>query len=267
MNVTGMASAYKTQRYFFAIAALLFAASATLTIALCDSMTAMDGMPMPGGWTLSMMWMPMSGQTWPAVAAQFVGMWLTMMIAMMLPSLLPMLMRYRQALGDRSGDSLDVFTALVAAGYFFAWTLFGVVAFMVGAMLGEIEMDVPQLARIVPPMIGFVVVIAGVSQFTRWKTHHLACCREASVCCASMAADSRTAWRHGLRLGIHCVHCCFGLSVCLLAVGMMNLYAMALITVAISLERVAPRGDRMAQCIGAVVVLSGLSMIANATVL
>jgi len=42
------------------------------------------GMDMPGGWTMSMMWMRMSGQTWPAAGALFVLVWLVMMVAMML---------------------------------------------------------------------------------------------------------------------------------------------------------------------------------------
>ena len=39
---------------------------APVTVAWCSSMSAMGGMPMPGGWTMSMAWMRMPGQTWPA---------------------------------------------------------------------------------------------------------------------------------------------------------------------------------------------------------
>ena len=262
-----MALARTSQRNFFGIAALLFVASATLTISLCDSMSAMNGMPMPGGWNLSMMWMRMPGQTWPGVATQFVGMWLVMMTAMMLPSLMPMLWRYRQAVGEMVGDYLGTLTALVGAGYFFVWTLFGVIVFLVGAMLSEVAMNSLQLARVVPMAIGIVVIIAGALQFTRWKARHLACCRAAPVCCDAISPDARAAWRHGLRLGVHCVHCCFGLTLGLLAIGVMNLYAMALITAAISVERFAPRGERTAQCVGAIVVVAGLWMIVNTTVL
>ena len=59
---------------------------------LVRSMSAMGGMPMPGGWTMSMPWMRMPGQSWPAAAASFLGMWIVMMAAMMLPSLVPMLL-------------------------------------------------------------------------------------------------------------------------------------------------------------------------------
>ena len=45
-------------------------------------------MEMPGGWTMSMMWMRMPGQTWFASALSFLFMWLAMMVALMLPSAL-----------------------------------------------------------------------------------------------------------------------------------------------------------------------------------
>jgi predicted metal-binding membrane protein len=263
----GMTLAHTSQRNFFGIAALLFAASATLTISLCDSMSTMNGMPMPGGWNLSMMWMRMPGQTWPGVAMQFIGMWLVMTMAMMLPSLVPMLWRYRQAVGEIAGDYLGALTALVSAGYFFVWALFGVSVFLTGAMLSEVAMNSSPLARVVPMAIGIVVVIAGALQFTRWKARHLECCRVAPVCRDAISLDAHAAWRHGLRLGMHCVHCCCGLTVGLLAIGVMNLYAMALVTAAISVERFAPRGQRTAQCVGAIVVLAGLWMIVNTTVL
>jgi len=81
-------------------------------------MSAMGGMPMPGGWTLSMTWMRMPGQTWPGAAASFLGMWLVMMAAMMLPSLLPMLWRYRLAVGGAGEARLGRLTALVGLAYF-----------------------------------------------------------------------------------------------------------------------------------------------------
>src|SRR5262249_27092537 len=108
-----------SQRAFFGISALLFAASAAMTITWCAPMWAMDEMPMPGGWTMSMMWMRMPGQTWPGAAASFLGMWVEMMVAMMLPSLAPMLWRYRQTVGKTGEMRLGQLTALVGMGYFF----------------------------------------------------------------------------------------------------------------------------------------------------
>jgi predicted metal-binding membrane protein len=100
-------------------------------------------MPMPGGWTMSMAWMRMPGQTWPGAAASFLGMWVVMMVAMMLPSLVPMLWRYRQAVGRIGETRLGRLTALVGVGYFFVWTVFGMAAFPIGVALAAIEMQQP----------------------------------------------------------------------------------------------------------------------------
>jgi hypothetical protein len=48
-----MVSVRGSQRAFFGVSALLFAASAAVTSVWCASMSAMGEMPMPGGWTMS----------------------------------------------------------------------------------------------------------------------------------------------------------------------------------------------------------------------
>jgi predicted metal-binding membrane protein len=101
-----------SEKAFLGISALLFAGSAVVTIAWCASMSAMGGMPMPGGWTMSMTWMPMPGQTWAGAAATFLSMWVVMMVAMMLPSLVPMLQHYREAVGSTRETRLGWLTAL-----------------------------------------------------------------------------------------------------------------------------------------------------------
>ena len=131
----------ETSPGFFGVSALLFAVSTAITIVGCASMSAMGEMPMPGGWTMSMTWMRMPGQTWPGAAASFLGMWVVMMVAMMLPSLVPMLWRYRKAV-DRTGETrLGRLTALVGLGYFFVWTAFGMAAFPLGVALTAVEMQ------------------------------------------------------------------------------------------------------------------------------
>src|SRR5436309_14789799 len=97
-------------------------------------MPAMGGMPMPE-------------QTWPGAAASFLGIWVVMMVAMMLPSLVPMLWRYRQAVGRTGETRLGWLTALVGAGYFSVWTVFGMAAFPLGVARAAVEMRQPALAR------------------------------------------------------------------------------------------------------------------------
>jgi predicted metal-binding membrane protein len=133
-----------------------------------------------------------------------------------------------------------------------------------GVTLSAIEMQLPDLARAVPTGVGVVVLIAGALQFSAWKAHHLAYCRESPGRGSTLPANAGTAWRHGLRLGIHCGYCCAGLTAILLVIGVMDLRAMAAVMVAITVERLARYGERVARAIGAVVVATGLLLIARA---
>jgi predicted metal-binding membrane protein len=227
-------------------------------------MSDMSGMAMPGGWTMSMAWMPMPGQTWLGAAASFVGMWFVMMVAMMLPSLVRTLWRYRQAVGKAGKMRPNWLTALVGIGYFFVWTVVGIVVFPLGAALAEIEMRRPTLARVVPIAVGVVVLIAGALQFSAWKAHYLAGCREPSGRRRTLPANAATAWRHGLRLGLHCIYGCAGFTAILLVIGIMDVRVMDLVTAAITAERLAPNGERVARALGIVVVGVGLLLIARA---
>ena len=111
-------------------------------------------MPMPGGWTMSMAWMRMPGQSWPAAAATFAGMWIAMMAPMMLPSLMPMLRRYRRNIGAIGRVRCGALTAIVTASYFAVWAVCGLAVF--------------------PIATAAVVLAAGALQLTAWKARQLA---------------------------------------------------------------------------------------------
>lgn len=249
-----------SQQLFLIFSALVFVASATVTVEWCGAMSVMRGMPMAGGWTMSMAWMRMPGQTWFSAGASFVGMWTVMMVAMMLPSLLPMLRGFRQAVGEMRVNKL---TAIVGAGYFFVWTMLGTAVFPLGVILAIVEMHHPALARAVPATTGAIIMIAGTLQFTPWKAHHLAGCREARGC-HRLDAHSRSALRHGVNLGLECSCCCVGLTAILVAGGVMNLRLMIIVAGAITAERLAPNAQRVARAIGAVAMVAGVLLIARA---
>lgn len=246
---------------FLLVSALLFISSAAMTVIWGSPMSSMDDMPMPGGWSMSMTWMRMPGETWFGATLSFVGMWTIMMTAMMLPSLVPMLWRYREAVTSPVNVPLAYLSTIVGAGYFLVWTLLGVVIFPLGAALMALEMQYPVLARSAPLTIGIAVLIVGALQFTSWKSRHLAFCRAGQVCCHSFPADVGAAWRYGMSLGIHCVHGCAGLTAILLIVGVMDLRAMAAAMAAITAERLAPDGERVGRVIGVVIVCTGLFLI------
>lgn len=260
---TRVASQRTSPRAFVGVAALLFAASVAATIGWRDSMSAVCAAAPAGGMSIASV-RPMPGQTWAGAAASFLGMWTVMMVAMMLPSLLPALWRYHQALGCVRGTRPARETALVAAGYFAAWSLVGSSAFALGVVPETVGMP-PWTSGLVPGAAGALVLAAGALQFSAWKARHLSFCRETPRGGDALPADPGAAWRHGLHLGLHCCCSCAGPTAILLVVGVMDLRAMAAIGAAVTLERIAPRGERMARLVGSFAVAVGLLWIARAT--
>jgi len=113
-----------SQRIFFGVSALLFIASAALTIAGAAPCRRMDGMPMPGGWTLSMAWMRIArtelarcGGIVPRHVDRDDG-------GDDAPSLMPMLCATAGHRHDR-WNALGGLTALVGSAYFFVWVVLG----------------------------------------------------------------------------------------------------------------------------------------------
>jgi predicted metal-binding membrane protein len=199
----------------------------------------MDCASMPG----------MAGGPWSA-AASFIGMWTLMMAGMMLPSLVPMLRHYHGAVRRGGGSPhLAPLTLVVGAGYFAVWTAAGVIVFALTRV--QRETIVPVLA---PLAAGIVALLAGGLQFTPWKAHHLACCRDTS---SIVGPGIAAAWRHGLRLGRHCSCACIGPMAVLLAAGVMDPRAMAIVTAAITLERIAPPRLPTAKIVGAGFIVWG----------
>ena len=253
-----------SQRAFLGIAALFFVVSAAVTVGWCASMSEMGGMPMPGGWTMSMVWMRLPGQAWPGAATSFLGMWTVMMMAMMLPSLVPMLWRYRQAVRRSGATRPGWLTGLVGIAYFLVWAVFGAAVFPLGVALSGIAMRRPSLSHVVPMAVGLVVLIAGILQFTTWKARRLAHHSDARECGAPLPAKAGTAWRHGMRLGVDCGQCCAGLMAIPLVVGIMDLRVMGAVAAAITAEQLAADQRRVARSVGVVVVGAGLVLVARA---
>jgi predicted metal-binding membrane protein len=82
-----------------------------------------------------------------------------------------------------------------------------------------------------------------------------------------LSADAGTALRHGLRLGWHCASCTANLMAILLVLGMMDLRVMAVVTAAMTAERLppAPTGERVAHAIGLIAMGVGVIVIARRT--
>jgi predicted metal-binding membrane protein len=234
----------------YVLAALLFVAGLAVTVYMCRTMSG--GMDMPGGWNMSMAWMRMAGQSRFGATAMFMVMWIAMMPPMMLPSLLPMLAVYRRCVGGSVG-----LTVIAGTAYFLAWGIFGAIAYPIGIGLAAAEMHWDALAKWVPTITSVVLILVGCAQLSRWKARQLTCCRNAKVCGKSLSPDAWNAFRHGIQLGLHCSLCCLGLMIALLVINVMDLRTMALVTAAITIERLAPRPVLAARIIGGMLIVAG----------
>jgi predicted metal-binding membrane protein len=223
----------------------------------------MPTMPMSTGSAMSM-WMPMPGQTWLGVAASFAGMWTVMTAAMMLPSFAPVLWRYRLRIREAGYARGELLTALIGLGYSLLWMALGVIVFGCGAALAALEMRQPALASFMPIATALTIVLAGLAQLTPWKARALACRNAGIHSRLVLPATPSIAWRHGVRMGLECGCSCAALMTIQLALGMMDLRVMAAVTAAITAERLAPAGMRVARVTGFVAVALGFALLARA---
>jgi predicted metal-binding membrane protein len=247
--------------FLLAFAAAFFIAVAG-TIHFCHSMSG--SMDMPGGWTMSMMWMPMPGYTWVGSAAIFLLMWLAMMVAMMLPSTLPMLLNIRRASTGGNGRNFEALMLFAALGYFFVWMIIGTIIYALGVGYALATMRMDWLSRITPTLSGAMLIICGIIQFTPWKMSALQRCRAPD--CGTLRDGSALSggWRYGFRQGMSCCICCTAPMLALLVLGAMNLAVMAVIAAVIAAEKLLPCPERIARIFGILFILPGAVMVLQA---
>ena len=236
-------------RGFIVAGALLFAACAAATLRWC--WLASPRMPMPGGGSL-------------AGAAAFLGVWAVMMVAMMLPSLAPALLGYRRLLREAHVSRLGTPTVLAGVGYFLVWAGSGAVVYLLSVGLMTEEMRWPTLGPLVPRAGGMVLLAAGALQLTAWKTRQLERCRGGLLCGRAPSGTGWSAYRDGVRYGVHCCLCCAGFMLALLVSGMMDLGAAAGIAALITLERVATRPKHAVRVAGILLLAAAALRIPSA---
>jgi len=189
-------------------------------------------------------------------------MWSVMMVGMMTPSATPMVLIYARVarLAVRDGKPLAS-TAWFAAGYLLSWTAF---SFVATAAQGALE----RLAWITPTMVaasneigGIVLVAAGIYQFTTLKYSCLSRCQSPFAFVQAHGGFRPGTWnalRLGFRHGIYCVGCCWAIMLLLFAVGVMNIFWIAAISIFVLIERTIPVGRWVAGVSGALLVIGGI---------
>jgi predicted metal-binding membrane protein len=186
--------------------------------------------------------------------AATLAMWMVMMIGMMLPSAAPMVLlfdaleRQGSSAGHASGR-----TALFAAGYLLAWSAFSIVATIAQWGLSSAMLLSAMMTSTSSKLAGLLLVVAGIYQFSPWKTACLNRCRAPAEFLAAHHRSGPLAM--GCRHGIQCIGCCWALMALLFVFGVMNLLWVAVLAIFVLVEKLSPAGVLVGR-VGAVLMLS-----------
>ena len=177
---------------------------------------------------------------------------------------MPMLLLYRRASAFRGENRIDLAMFVLGSGYFFVWTLFGLVAYLVALFMARSAMHSDVFSRALPLAGGFGLCVAGIYQLTPWKSACLKHCRDPLTLVANHLHEGRFG---ALRLGIHhgtfCAACCWGLMLIQLILGVMNLTVMLAVAVVIALEKLLSKGEWVAKVAGVAAITAGLVIAAE----
>jgi len=183
--------------------------------------------------------------------------WSVMMVAMMLPSELPAAALFGELSRRRRGRvSLDA--AFYGAGYVAAWIGYSAVAAIGQVALSRAVLLTPSLRSASIPLSAVILLAAGGFQFTSFKDACLTKCRAPLGFFLAQWRDGRTgALTLGLKHGGYCVGCCWALMAVMFVVGAMNLLWMAVLTLFVLGEKLAPARWRVRELAGAALVVWG----------
>lgn len=204
----------------------------------------------------------------PSTLALAALMWLLMMVAMMVPAVMPWILLFASVSRGRSTASSQVptATALFVMGYLTVWGGFAAAAAPAQLLLQRAGMLGTRLDA-QPFLAALMLIGAGVYQLAPIKA---ACLRH----CRSPLSFLLTRWRDGpmaafelgYRHGIYCLGCCWALMMLAFALGVMNLFWMAVLTLVVCLEKLAPGGRFLSWMFGIAFVTWGAWLAAGGSV-
>ncbi|MHB8492148.1 MAG: DUF2182 domain-containing protein [Solirubrobacteraceae bacterium] len=193
-------------------------------------------------------------------APLFLVLWVAMMVAMMFPTAAPMILMFaRAAATKRQRGQAYVPAWVFVSAYLVVWTLFGVVAYGAAAGADTLAKQSIWLMNHAARIGGAVLIIAGLYQLSPLKYTCLSTCRSPLSFVMQHWRDGYGgAFRMGVEHGLYCLGCCWLLFVILFPLGVMNVAAMALITLLLYAEKVFPLGRHIARAAAAGLVVYGL---------
>jgi len=187
-------------------------------------------------------------------------MWSLMMVAMMAPAVVPVILLFDRA--ARHGHATAGRTSSFVAGYFSAWAGFSLAVSALQILLIQLDwIDTMGIARHWQ-LSAALLILVGIYQ---WLPVKLACLRHCQspvhVLAHSFRAGRLGAWRMGLEHGLYCVGCCWLAMLLLFIGGVMNLWWIAGIAVAVSIEKLVPNGYFIARLLGMLSILGGIGVL------
>ena len=202
-----------------------------------------------GAWAL-LLWqsadadmdMTMASPTMGLRAPLFLAIWVAMMVAMMFPTAAPMILTFHKVqAGKRQRGDAFVSTWVFVAAYILVWALAGLAAYA-GALAAEAIAVRAALSPATSARIGGAfVILAGIYQLSPLKDLCLSKCRTPITFIMTSWRDGAVgALLMGLLHGAYCLGCCWLLFVILFPLGIMNIAAMAVITLIIFAEKTLP---------------------------
>jgi predicted metal-binding membrane protein len=180
-------------------------------------------------------------------AALWLAIWVAMMVAIMFPTAAPMIVMFAHVHATKRQRQQPFVPAWVfVSAYLLIWALAGVLAY--GAAV-EAEGLASQWAWVTlnaGRLGGGILIVAGLYQFSPLKHLCLAKCRSPMAFIMTSWRDGYGgAFRMGLEHGTYCLGCCWLLFLILFPLGMLNVAAMAAITLLIFAEKSLPLGHRL----------------------
>ena len=214
-------------------------------------------------WQSSMMKSMGMGLTMGMGATLFLAIWVVMMIAMMFPTVAPMILVFARVQRDRGsfGRAFGL-TCVFVGAYLLIWTLFGELSYLGALAASGLAQQIPWIMMNAARIGGGILVLAGLYQLTPLKRVCLAkCCTPLDFIHGGWRDGSTGAFRMGLEHGIYCLGSNWLLFVLLFPLGIMNIAAMAGLTVVIFAEKMSPQWERIAQGVGLALILYGILVI------
>jgi predicted metal-binding membrane protein len=187
------------------------------------------------------------------------AMWMAMMTGMMLPAVLPWILLFAAGSRSRNPSGAPYLpTSMFVSGYLAIWALYSLGAAVAQRLLSRWGALEPLGLELAVPVGGVVLIGAGLFQLTPLKAACLRHCRSPLAFLMSRWRDGPVgAFRLGLGHGAYCVACCWALMAVGFAVGVMNLAWMAVLTVALCVEKIAPGGAIWSRLFGVLLIVWG----------